>query len=185
MGTLHKGWALISGAALTTLVAGTAIAPFAVHHFHRMIHYGLANLIAAPLVSLLIMPMVVLSLIAMPIGLEAWPLRAMGLGIELMVGAGQWAASWPGAVTVLPRISGQALGLVIVAFDIALAPASERPDVLIEREGATAALRSESGNLVFPPATAASYKRRQRAACRRRRPRRCRGVLRRGRLSPR
>ena len=66
-------------------------------------------------------------------------------------------ASWPGAVTVLPRISGQALGLVIVAFGIALAPASERPDVLIEREGATAALRSKSGNLVFPPATAASY----------------------------
>jgi competence protein ComEC len=176
--SLSKGWALISGAALTTLVAGTAIAPFAVYHFHRMTHYGLiANLIAAPLVSLLIMPMAVLSLLAMPFGLEAWPLRAMGLGIELMVGAGEWVASWPGAVTVLPRISGQALilivlgglwvclwqtrtralGLVIAAFGIALAPGSERPDVLIEREGATAALRSQSGNLVFPPATAASY----------------------------
>jgi competence protein ComEC len=44
-----------------------------------MTHYGLiANLIAAPLVSLLIMPMAVLSLIAMPFGLEAWPLRVMG-----------------------------------------------------------------------------------------------------------
>ena len=29
--------------------------------------------------------------------------------------------------------------------------------MLIEREGATAALRSGSGNLVFPPATAAGY----------------------------
>jgi competence protein ComEC len=177
-GTLRKGWSLVAGAALTTLVAGTAIAPFAVYHFHRMTHYGLiANLIAAPLVSLLIMPMAVLSLIAMPFGLEAWPLRAMGLGIEMMVRAGQWVASWPGAVTVLPRISGsalvlivlgglwvclwqtrtRALGLVIAAFGIALAPGHERPDILIEREGATAALRSESGNLVFPPATAASY----------------------------
>ncbi|HEX2448850.1 MAG TPA: ComEC/Rec2 family competence protein [Methyloceanibacter sp.] len=176
--TMRRGWSLISGAALTTLVAGTAIAPFAVYHFHRMTHYGLiANLIAAPLVSLLIMPMAVLSLIAMPFGLEAWPLRAMGLGIELMVRAGEWVASWPGAVTILPRISGtalvlivlgglwvclwqtrtRALGLVIAAFGIALAPNSERPDVLIEREGATAALRSESGNLVFPPATAAGY----------------------------
>jgi predicted membrane metal-binding protein len=113
--SLRKGWALISGAALTTLVAGTAIAPFAVYHFHRMTHYGLiANLIAAPLVSLLIMPMAVLSLLAMPFGLEAWPLRAMGLGIELMVGAGEWVASWPGAVTVLPRISGQALILIVL-----------------------------------------------------------------------
>ena len=101
----------------------------------------------------------------------------MGLGIELMVGAGEWVASWPGAVTILPAISGsglvlivlgglwvclwqtrtRALGLVIAAFGIALAPASERPDILIEREGATAALRSASGNLVFPPATAANY----------------------------
>jgi competence protein ComEC len=176
--SLRKGWGLASAAALTTLVAGTAVAPFAVYHFHRMTHYGLiANMIAAPLVSLLIMPMAVLSLLAMPFGLEAWPLRAMGLGIELMVGAGQWVASWPGAVTVLPRISGQALalivlgglwlclwrtraralGLVIAAFGIALAPGGERPDVLIEREGATAALRAQSGNLVFPPATAAGY----------------------------
>ena len=54
---MRKGWSLVAGAALTTLVAGTAIAPFAVYHFHRMTHYGLiANLIAAPLVSLLIMP---------------------------------------------------------------------------------------------------------------------------------
>jgi competence protein ComEC len=46
---------------------------------------------------------------------------------------------------------------VIAAFGLALAPGSERPDILIEREGATAALRSASGNLVFPPATAAGY----------------------------
>ncbi|MGA7456402.1 MAG: ComEC/Rec2 family competence protein, partial [Methyloceanibacter sp.] len=47
--------ARVAVAAFTTLVAGTAIAPFAVYHFHRMTHYGLiANLLAAPLVSLLI-----------------------------------------------------------------------------------------------------------------------------------
>jgi competence protein ComEC len=177
-GTLRKGWSLLTGAGLTTLVAGTAIAPFAIYHFHRMTHYGLiANLLAAPLVSLLIMPMAVLSLVTMPFGLEAWPLRAMGIGIELMVATGQWVASWPGAVSILPRISGlslvlivlgllwlclwqtrtRALGLVIAAAGIALAPRAERPDILIERDGATAALRSDSGNLVFPPATAASY----------------------------
>jgi competence protein ComEC len=61
----------VTGAAVTTLVAGTAIASFAVYHFHRMTHYGLiANLFAAPLISLLNMPMAVLSMIAMPFGLE-------------------------------------------------------------------------------------------------------------------
>jgi len=79
---------LVFGVAVTTIVAGAAVAPFAVYHFHRMSHFGLvANMIAAPLVSLLIMPMALIALIAMPFGLEAWPLYAMGFGIELMVGA--------------------------------------------------------------------------------------------------
>jgi competence protein ComEC len=46
---------------------------------------------------------------------------------------------------------------VIAACGIALTPQSHRPDVLIERNGETAALRSDAGSLVFPPATAASY----------------------------
>jgi competence protein ComEC len=175
---LHRGGALIAGAALTTLVASAAIAPFAVFHFHRMTEYGLiANLLAAPIVSLVIMPMALLALIAMPFGFEAWPLKAMGLGISIMVWIGNWVAGWPGAVTVLPQISGTALvlivlgglwlclwqtrarafGLVITALGIALAPPSTRPDILIGRDGETAALRSESGSLIFPPATAASY----------------------------
>ena len=175
---LRKGGGLIVGAGITTLVAGTAVAPFALYHFHRMTHYGLfANLIAAPLVSLLVMPMALLSLIAMPFCLEAFPLAAMGAGIDLMVATGKEVASWPGAVSILPQISGtalvlivlgmvwiclwqtrlRALGLVIAAAGLALAPQANRPDLLIERQGATTALLAETGNLVFPPATAASY----------------------------
>jgi hypothetical protein len=121
--------------------------------------------------------MAVLSLMAMPFGLETWPLKAMGFCIDLMVDAGIWVSSWPGAVSVFLTISGVALvlmvlgglwvclwrtnarafGLVIAALGLALAPANKRPDVLIDRDGATAALRSDSGNLVFPPATAAGY----------------------------
>ena len=163
---------------MTTLAASLAIAPFAVYHFHRMTLYGLlANLLAAPLVSLLIMPMALISLIVMPFGLEAWPLYAMAFGIELMVGIGEWVASLPGAVTVLPSISGTALllmvfgglwlclwqtrtrafGFVIIALGIALTPQANRPDVLIERDGGVAALRSAQGSLVFPPATASGY----------------------------
>jgi competence protein ComEC len=174
----RRGWIVFASAALTTLVASAAVAPFAVYHFHRMAHYGLlANLIVAPIVSLLVMPMALLGVVAMPFGLETWPLQAMGFGIDLMVGVGKWVAALPGAVTVLPAISGTALalivlgglwiclwqtrtrafGLVFVAGGLALAPAVTRPDILIERDGSTAALRSESGYLVFPPATAAGY----------------------------
>jgi hypothetical protein len=57
---------------------------------------------------------------------------------------------------------------------LALGPTNERPDVLIDRDGMTAALRSDSGNLVFSPATAAGYSVHNWLARRRRQPR-CRG----------
>jgi hypothetical protein len=64
------------------------------YHFHRMTQYGLpANLIVTPIVSLLIMPIALLVLLAMPFGLEVWPLKAMGFGIELMVRTGH--SGWP------------------------------------------------------------------------------------------
>ena len=113
----------------------------------------------------------------MPFGLEAWPLQAMGFGIELMVATGKWVGSWPGAVSILPTIPGtalllmalgglwlclwhtrwRALGLVIAAAGLLLAPGGTRSDVLIERQGATAALRSDDGVLAFPTAMAANY----------------------------
>lgn len=174
---LRKGSGLVIGTAATTLVAGMAVAPFAVYHFHRMAHFSLvANLLAVPLVSLLVMPMALLALIAMPFGLEAWPLKAMGAGIELIVAVGTWVASWPGAVSIVPQISGTALVLMVlgglwlclwqtharafglvITLGLALAPPGNRPDVLIERQGETVALWSTSGHLAFPPATAASY----------------------------
>ena len=175
---LRWSGAFVSGVAVTTLVAGTAVAPFAVYHFHRMTHFGLiANMIAAPLASVVIMPMALLALLAMPFGLEAGPLHVMGYGIALLIETAQSVSAWPGAVTIVPDISGTALvlivlgglwlclwqtrmraaGLIIIAAGLALAPTQHRPDVLIEREGATVALRSATGNLIFPPATAATY----------------------------
>ena len=50
----------------------------------------------------------------MPFGLEYWPLQAMGWGIDGMVGTGEWVASWPGAVSILPQISGLALILIVL-----------------------------------------------------------------------
>ncbi len=176
--SLRRGASLIGGAAVTTLVAGTAVAPFALYHFHRMTHFGLiANLIAAPLVSLLIMPMALLSLLAMPFGLEVWPLKAMGLGIELMVATGKWVASFPGAVSILPQISGQALvlivlgglwvclwhtraralGLVIAAAGLALAPHSRAARC------ADRARRRHGGIAVRAPAAWSFRRRRLRA----------------------
>ena len=171
-------WAIIVGDIVTTLVATAAVAPFAIYHFHRMSHYGVAaNLIALPLISVVIMPFALLSLIAMPFGLEGWPLWVMGLGIGLLVATGKWVASWPGAVSILPSISGtalllmvlgglwfclwqtrwRALGLIVIAAGLLVSGGGKRPNVMIERDGRSVALRADDGSLALPPATRASY----------------------------
>jgi competence protein ComEC len=175
---LRRLRAIVVADVMTTLVATAAVAPFAVYHFHRLSHYGVvANLISLPLVGLLIMPFALLGLIAMPLGLEFWPLQIMGFGIDLLVATGKWVASWPGAVSVLPSISGtallllvlgglwlclwqtrwRALGLVIAAIGLLVSGEGTRPDVLIERDGRNVALRTEDGTLALPPATRANY----------------------------
>jgi competence protein ComEC len=103
--SLRRLKAIVVADVATTLVATAAVAPFAVYHFHRLSHYGVvANLIALPLVGLLIMPFALISLIAMPFGLEFWPLQVIGFGIDLLVATGKWVASWPGSVSILPSI---------------------------------------------------------------------------------
>ncbi|HLO24154.1 MAG TPA: hypothetical protein VK193_12130, partial [Methyloceanibacter sp.] len=57
-----------------------------------------------------------LAMVAMPFGIEAWPLKAMGFGITVMVGIGKWVPGWPRAVTVLPQISGTALVLIVLGL---------------------------------------------------------------------
>jgi competence protein ComEC len=170
--------AIVVGDVTTTLVATAAVAPFAIYHFHRMTHYGVvANLIALPLIALLIMPFALVSLLAMPLGLEFWPLQIMGLGIGLLLATGKWVASWPGAVSILPSIPGtsllllvlgglwyclwqtrwRALGFVAIGAGLLLSGEATKPDILVEREGRALALRAENGRLALPPATRASY----------------------------
>jgi competence protein ComEC len=176
--SLRRLWSIVIADVVTTLVATAAVAPFAIHHFHRLSHYGVvANLLALPLVGLLIMPFALLSLIAMPLGLEFWPLQLMGFGIDLLVATGEWVASWPGAVSILPSISGKALlllvlgglwlclwrtrwralGLVFAALGLLLSGQATRPDVLVERDGRDVAIRTDDGALALPPATRSNY----------------------------
>lgn len=42
------GGAFVAGVGVTTLIAGTAVAPFAVYHFNRMTHFGLAANLISP-----------------------------------------------------------------------------------------------------------------------------------------
>lgn len=167
------------GIALTTLVAGLATAPFAAYHFQRVASYSLlGNLLAAPLVSTLIMPFGLLGLAAMPLGLEALPLAVMAWGIEALLAISAWVAALPGAEIRAPPIAPAALliiaagmlwlclwrqrwrllGLPAIALGLGLVPLSvSRPDVLVAPDGRAVAVRDASGVLRVSGSRSGSY----------------------------
>jgi competence protein ComEC len=156
------------GILLSTAIATAAVAPFAIYHFHTTQWYSaLANMVALPVSDLLVMPAALATLVAMPFGLEAWPLAVMDVGIRVMTWTATTVAALPGSVSRVPAISQTAFvlmvigglwiclwgthvrwaGFLLVAAGVALAPLTERPDVLVGRGGRLVAVRGPDGLL--------------------------------------
>ncbi|MBX9588720.1 MAG: ComEC family competence protein [Hyphomonadaceae bacterium] len=167
-GVLAHALLFFGGIVTSTLVAGLAVAPFGVYHFHNTQQFAiLANLLAIPVCNLVVMPAALAALVAMPFGLEAAPLWLMGLGVEAMVWCAHAVAHLPGAVGRVPAIPTLAfalmvvgglwwalwgarwrvLGVVLIALGLTLAPTGRRPDVLIGREAEIVAVRGADGQL--------------------------------------
>jgi len=144
---------------LTTLIAGTATAPFALHHFGQIAHYSvLANVVAVPIVTFWVMPLGLLALILMPLGLHDLPLQLCGLGIESVLWIAQFVSELPGAVGRFPaltdwgfvsvvigglwmsiwRLRWRYLGFLAILIGL-LSPMTREPPVLILHENRTQA----------------------------------------------
>ena len=127
----------------------------------------LGNLLAMPIMGFVAMPAAALSVFLMPFGLDAWPLRVLGFGIEIMLAMGRWVSGLPGAVTVMPAWPVSALVLVSLGglwlglwrkrwrwfgfapllLGIAMAYVAVPPDLLVARDGLTVAVRAPDGAL--------------------------------------
>lgn len=169
----------VAGVAVTTLVAGLATAPFAAYHFERVASYSLlGNLLAAPLVSIIIMPFGLLALVVMPLGLEAPPLYIMARGIDALLRVSDWVAGLPGADITAPpmppvslllmaagmlwlclwRLRWRLLGLPAIGAGLLLVPVlNEVPDILIAPDGTSIAVRDQAGMLRVSGSRAGSY----------------------------
>ncbi|WP_293643235.1 ComEC/Rec2 family competence protein, partial [Sphingopyxis sp. RIFCSPHIGHO2_12_FULL_65_19] len=93
----------IGGLLITGLVVEVALAPIALFHFHKAGLYGaLANVIAIPLTTFVIMPFEALALLFDSIGLGApfWWVAEQAL--RLLIALAHAVADAPGAVAMLP-----------------------------------------------------------------------------------
>ncbi len=175
---MRKGFWYLGGIALTTLVAGIAVAPFAAYHFHHLAQFSLlANLGAMPPFGLIVMPAALVSLITMPFGFEALPLQIMAWGIDQVVGVAKEVSSWPSAsvrVATMPVASLLALsvgglwlclwrtpwrfaGLGIASLGLLMAGSAPRPDLLVGRDGKLLAVRTQDDTLSVTGGKKASY----------------------------
>ncbi|WP_082545354.1 MULTISPECIES: ComEC/Rec2 family competence protein [unclassified Sphingomonas] len=99
---------------LTGLVIEAALAPIALFHFHKSGLYGaLANIVAIPLTTFVIMPFEALGLLldTVGIGAPAWWLVSQGLALLLWIA--HTVAAAPGAVTMLPTMAWGAFALMV------------------------------------------------------------------------
>jgi competence protein ComEC len=151
-----------------SLAAGCATMPYVGYHFHRLGPYGvIANVLAMPVVSILVMPAGLLAVLAIPFGLDGPLWRLMGLGIDWMIWVAQFVAGLPGAVgrivafgtgplllctlglllLCLLRSHLRWCGAVVIAAAALWAFRAAVPDVYVGNRGDVAAVRGASGRL--------------------------------------
>ena len=107
----------VLGLAAASLVAGLATAPFGLAYFGRMSSFGLlANLLAMPVMDLLLMPGLVVAALLAPLGLAGPVLWLLGLGARWVLAVAGWVAALPGASVHLAAPPAGTLGLLALGF---------------------------------------------------------------------
>ena len=162
----------------TSVLAGLATMPFALHHFGRVQLYGVAaNAVAVPITSLLVMPAALAAVLLMPFGLDGAALAAMGWGVEAILAVARLVAGWPGAALAVPPIPAWGLGLCafgllwlclwrrawrlagvpLLAAGLLSGIADPPPDLLVSGDGRLIALRTEAGSFLQRQSGASAF----------------------------
>ncbi len=103
--------------ALSSFVAGLITAPLVAYHFNHVALYGiLANMLALPVLSFLVAPALLLSVIIYPFGLAPALLGIAEHGVGWIVASAEYVANLPHATQYVPPFSP----IVAVALTIAL-----------------------------------------------------------------
>ncbi len=167
----------LAALALSSLVAGTASAPYGAAHYNRVAHYGVpANLLAGPAMGILVMPGGVMLMILTPLGLEAPAVWMVDYGSRFILWTAGVVAAIPGAVSavptppdiVLPLMTfggafvmiwqgrGRWAGLAPPALALVLWAGAERPVLLVADTGGLFGILTEEGR-VLSKATGDGY----------------------------
>jgi competence protein ComEC len=155
---------------LTGVAVEVTLMPIAVFHFHQAGVYGaLANIVAIPLTTFVVMPAEALALLLDPLGLGAAAWWVAGRALALLLWIARTVAAAPGAVTALPAMPKAAFGAIVagglwlaiwrtrwryagllpVAIGLVWTLATPAPDLIVTGDGRHLALRDADGRVAI------------------------------------
>ncbi|WP_438731514.1 ComEC/Rec2 family competence protein [Parasphingorhabdus sp. DH2-15] len=155
---------------LTGLVIEITLFPIALYHFNKAGIYGaLANLIAIPLTTFVIMPLEALALLADTIGLGGPLWWLCGQALSLLLGLARFVSDVPGSAVLFSSMPLSAFvffvsgGLLLfslrshlrfaaifpVTFAIILYMQTPSPDIIISDDGRQFAVRDQNGDYLL------------------------------------
>lgn len=155
---------------VTSTIAWLATEPFIIYHFNQFSSYSLiANTIAEPLVSFVLMPLVIAGVLLLPLGLAGLAFTPMQYGVDLLLKIASTTAGLPHAMWIMPnpsdygfafvvlgfvwiyfwRLSWRWLGLVLIAGGMSTAFFYVPPDIFISGDGRHVAVRLDDGSMAM------------------------------------
>jgi len=155
---------------LTGLVVEAALLPISLYHFQKAGVYGaVANIVAIPLTTFVIMPLEAAALLFDTVGAGTAFWWATRVTLDLLLWIARTTAALPGAVAPLPAMPGGAYALMIVGgLWVALwrtrwrrlggvpllcgmlwAVATPAPDLLVTGDGRHVAVRTQGGEVAL------------------------------------
>jgi competence protein ComEC len=181
----EEGWGrralrAIGSLLLTGVAVELALMPIALFHFHHAGVYGaLANIVAIPFTTFVIMPLEALALLLDVAGLGAPVWWATERALQLLLALAHAAASAPGAVAALPAMPNGAFALMLagglwlglwrtgvrwagaapLVAGAAWALATPAPDLLVTGDGRHLAIRLGDGSMALLRERAGDYTR--------------------------
>lgn len=169
-----RGWRRVVRGAATLLLTGlaveTALMPIAVYHFHKAGVYGaLANIVAIPWTTFVVMPLELVALLLDGVGLGAPVWWLAERSIDALLWLARVVAASPGAVQAWPAMPTGAFAIIIVgglwiclwrtgwrwwgvlpvAAGVVWAALTPPPDLLVTGDGRHAAVRLKGGQVAL------------------------------------
>jgi competence protein ComEC len=166
-----RGWRLLRGLGsllLTGLVIELVLMPIGLFHFHKAGLYGsLANLVAIPLTTFVVMPAEALALVLDAAGLGAPVWWVVEVSLKGLLWLSHTVASAPGSVAALPTMPNAAFALMVAgglwialwrtrwrwfgtlpfALGGAMAVAAPAPELIVTGDGRHVAIRGSDGSM--------------------------------------